>query len=134
MPVHRRPVWHAGLAAQHACPAAPQGPHMPGVPWPRLRPLQANPVLHVPLLPVPQHGWPSAPHVPHWSPAVATMHASAPVHAVTPPSIGGPVTAQQGWPLPPQVVHIPGVPCPELRPAQARPVLHVPLPPVPQHD
>jgi len=69
--------------------------------------------------------------VPHWSPAVATIHASGAVHAVTPPSIGKPIVAQQGWPVPPQVAHIPGAPCPTLRPAHPKPELHVP-PPMPQ--
>jgi len=41
---------------------------MPGVPAPALRPVQANPVEQVPLLPVPQQGWPSPPQVPHWLP------------------------------------------------------------------
>ena len=106
-----------------------------------MRPEQPKPVLQVPLFPVPQHGCPSAPQVPHWFPAVAIMQDSAVMQAVTvappsaPPSVppGPPPVGQQGCPAPPQVAHMPGVPALLMRPVQASPVVHVPLFPVPQH-
>jgi hypothetical protein len=42
------------------------------------------------------------------------------------------LVGQQGCPVPPQVAHMPGMPMPLLRPAQARPAVQVPLLPVPQ--
>jgi hypothetical protein len=42
------------------------------------------------------------------------------------------MTGQQGWPVPPQVAHMPGAPLALFRPAHASPLLQVPLLPVPQ--
>jgi hypothetical protein len=53
----------------------------------------------------------------------------APASAAPPPMI-----EQQGWPEPPQVEHMPGVPTSVSRPPQPNPaVVHEPFPPVPQH-
>jgi hypothetical protein len=41
------------------------GPQLPGVLLVRLLPEQLSPVEQVPVLPVPQQGWPSAPQVAH---------------------------------------------------------------------
>jgi len=77
-------------------PASGTTPQVPGVPAPRARPMQARPALQFPLLPVPQHDWPEAPHVPHWLPAVATRQASGVAHATTPPSTNAGTTSS--WP------------------------------------
>ena len=45
-----------------------------------------------------------------------------------------PPPEQQGWPIAPQVPQVPGMPMLLIRPAQPRPVVHVPLLPEPQHD
>jgi hypothetical protein len=42
------------------------------------------------------------------------------------------MTGQQGWPVPPQVEHIPGIPLALVRPVHANPVLQVPALAVPQ--
>jgi len=49
------------------------------------RPAQPNPVEQVPVLPVPQHGWPEPPQVPQLDPLVASMQASPVMQALTPP-------------------------------------------------
>jgi hypothetical protein len=50
---------------QHGCPEPPHAPHVPGTPMPLLRPPQPSPDMHEPLVPVPQHDWPMAPHTAH---------------------------------------------------------------------
>jgi hypothetical protein len=42
------------------------------------------------------------------------------------------MTGQQGWPVPPHVEHVPGIPLAAVRPVQANPVLQVPALLVPQ--
>jgi hypothetical protein len=96
-----------------------------------MRPAQPSPIMHVPVLPVPQHGCPDALHAPHWFVVAPSMHERPAVHAVTPPS-ALPMVEQQSWPSPPQAAHMPGMPMSELRPPHASPMLHVPLLPVPQ--
>jgi len=53
---------------------------------PRFRPAQTRPVVHVPALLIPQHGWPAPPQVPHWFPAVANTQPSGIAQAMTPAS------------------------------------------------
>ena len=96
------------------------------------RPAQPNPVEHVPVLPVPQQGWPEPPQVPQAVPPVATMQLSAVMHALTPPSPGAPIVVQQAWPEAPQGPHVPGVPAPLFRPLQPSPLEQVPVPLTPQ--
>jgi hypothetical protein len=118
---------------QQGCPAPPQAPQVPGIPAPPpvLRPAQANPApVQVPALPAPQQDWPAAPQVPQVFPVGAgatTQPWVAAVQAMAP--------GQQACPVPPQGVHMPGIPAPPpvLRPAQASPApVQVPLPPAPQ--
>jgi hypothetical protein len=78
--------------------------------------------VHVPP-PVPQHGWPAPPHVPHLFPAVLVTQASGAVHAIAPPP------EQHAWSAAPHGPHVPAAP--PARPPQPRPVVQVP-PPVPQ--
>jgi hypothetical protein len=44
------------------------------------------------------------------------------------------MTGQQGWPVPPQVEHVPGIPLAAVRPVHANPLLQVPALLVPQQD
>jgi hypothetical protein len=98
---------------------------------PRLRPVQARPkpAVQLPLLPVPQQGWPAAPQVPHWLPVVPTKQVSGAMHWVMPASG---TAVQQTWPLPPQGPHMPGTLAPALRPPQPSPLLQVPALLLPQ--
>jgi len=89
-------------------------------------------VEQVPVLFVPQHGSPEAPHAPHWLVVAAIMHENPVVQAVTPPSPPPPIVGQHSSPLPPHAAHVPAKPKLSSRPPQARPDVHVPLPPVPQ--
>ena len=117
---------------------APQVPQVPGMHMLLIRPAQPRPVVHVPLLPEPQHDWPMAPQVPHWFPAVATTQPRLVMQAVVAPPpippapIPPPIVGQQAWPAPPQAAHMPGISMLLIRPVQAIPALQVPLPPVPQ--
>jgi hypothetical protein len=98
-----------------------------------LRPAQAKPAEQVPLLPVPQHGWPAPPQAPHWLPVAEIRHDIVVPQAVCPaPASPAAMTGQQGWPVPPQVEHIPGIPLALVRPVHANPVLQVPALAVPQ--
>jgi hypothetical protein len=121
---------------QQGWPTPPQVAHIPGIPIPFIRPVQAKPAVQVPLLPVPQQACPSPPQVPHWLPAADTMQARSVMQAVTAPASAPPpppMVGQQGCPVPPQAAHIPGIPIPFIRPVQAKPAVQVPLLPVPQH-
>jgi hypothetical protein len=119
--------------AQQACPLPPQGPQVPASPCPALRPEQASVApVQVPLLPVPQQGWPVAPHAPHSFPAVPTRQASGVMQAVIPASAAAPAVEQHTCPAPPQVLQVPGIPCAAFRAAQPSPALQVPLLPFPQ--
>lgn len=108
---------------------------MPGMPMLLMRPVHARPDEHVPLPPEPQHGCPAPPQVPHWLPVAETMQLNVDWQAdvVVPPSPPPPVVEQQGWPEPPQVEQVPGIPPVTLRPPQPRPaVVHEPFPWPPQ--
>jgi hypothetical protein len=102
----------------------PHAPQVPGVRLTRSRPEHAKPALQVPLPPVPQQVCPEPPQVEQTSPEVPSTHEPA-VHGVAP--------AQQVWPSPPQGPQVPAVPWAAFRPEHAKPVLHVPLGPTPQH-
>jgi len=85
--------WRRSLVFLYYCPtgassgpASGIAPQVPGIPIPRFRPVHARPAVQVPALPVPQQGWPAAPQVPHWFPAVASTQASGAAQAMTPPS------------------------------------------------
>jgi hypothetical protein len=118
---------------QQACPLPPQGPHVPAIPMPELRPEHASVGSEqVPLAPKPQQACPLAPHVPHWLLVAPIVHASGVMQAVMPASAGTPAVEQQIWPDPPQVVHMPGTPWLALRPPQPSPALQVPLLLLPQ--
>jgi hypothetical protein len=70
---------------QQTWPEPPQVAHMPGAPWPALRPAQPSPALQVPLLLLPQQICPDAPQaVAHTSPVGETTQVSPVVHAVWP--------------------------------------------------
>jgi hypothetical protein len=66
--MHASGVMHAVMPAsagtpaseQHTWPEPPQVAHMPGTPWPALRPEQPSPLLQVPLLLLPQQICPEA--------------------------------------------------------------------------
>ena len=99
---------------------------MPAVPWVVSRPEHPRPVLQVPPA-VPQHDCPDSPQVEHTLPdAFTTQETPEALQAVTPP--------QQGCPSAPHALHVPATPWAEVRPEQAKPVLQVPLFPVPQQD
>jgi hypothetical protein len=95
------------------------------------RPAQPKPVSHVPVFPVPQHGCPDAPQVPHWLVVAVSRHEKPVRHGDVPPS-PPPPPGQQSCPVPPQGLHMPGMPMLSSRPAQAKPAEHEPLFPVPQ--
>jgi hypothetical protein len=121
------------VVAQQTSPASPHSAHIPAMPMPALRPVQAKPPEQVPTLPWPQQSSPEPPQVPHWLPPVATRHDIVPLQAACiPPSAPAPC-GQQGCPVPPQAAHIPGTPLPLLRPPHASPGEQVPALPVPQH-
>jgi len=112
---------------QQSWSGPPQAPHVPGVLVAVARPEQTNPLLQVPLLPVPQHDCAEPPQVVQMLPeALSTQDPE--VHWVTPPPV------QQGCPSAPHAPQVPGVPDEAVRPEQARPVLQVPVLPVPQQD
>lgn len=121
------PELHGVAPAQQACPSAPHALQVPAVPWATARPLQAKPVLQVPLLPVPQHGCPEPPHEEEEKqtlPVAESVHES-PLSQVLPPP-KPPAPGQQGWPEPPQVLHVPAPPSPSTK--QPRPLWQL-LPP-----
>jgi hypothetical protein len=137
--MQRSPVMHAlippsapPMVVQQGWPAAPHAPQVPGASPLALRPAHPNPIEQVPVLPVPQHGSPEPPQVPHAVPLVASMQLSPLVQALTPPSPGAPIVVQQAWPEAPQAPHLPVVPAPVFRPLQPKPLEHVPVPPIPQ--
>jgi hypothetical protein len=68
---------------------------MPGMPALLIRPVHASPVLHVPLLPDPQHGCPAPPQVPHWFPVADTRQLRPEPQGSAPPSDGAPPAAEQ---------------------------------------
>jgi hypothetical protein len=69
---------------------------MPGMPALLIRLVHAMPVLHVPLLPDPQQGWPAPPQVPHWFPVGDTRQLRPDPHgSVAPPSDGAPPAEEQ---------------------------------------
>jgi Wiskott-Aldrich syndrome protein len=103
----------------------PQAVHAPGVRVAVSRPEQAKPVLQVPVPPEPQQDWPEPPQVEQMLP-VDFRTQDPEVHWVAPPPV------QQAWPSPPQAPHLPAFPVAESRPEQAKPVLQVPVLPVPQ--
>jgi hypothetical protein len=70
-------------------------PQVPGVPLARLRPAQTSPVEQVPLPPMPQQGWLSAPQVAHWLAVAASTHSCGDVQALAPPSRTGPPVVWQ---------------------------------------
>jgi hypothetical protein len=129
---HDWPVVVQGVPPeQQAWPSPPQGLQVPAVPEATSLPLQAKPVLQVPVLPVPQQAWPEPPHVVHTLPvALTTQESVASVQGVPPP--GPPPPVQQAWPSAPQGEQVPGLPDAAALPVQAKPVLQVPVLPVPQ--
>jgi len=98
------------MTGQQGWPVPPQVEHCPGIPLAAVRPVHANPVLQVPLLPTPQHGCPDAPQ---------TAQALSPSPEVQAPWVQV-FPAQQTWASPPHMAHVP-VP-PAVIPLQARPV------------
>jgi hypothetical protein len=121
------PEVQAVAPVQQACPSPPHALHVPAVLDAVSRPEQTNPVSHVPLLPEPQHAWAEPPHVVQMLPEDFSTQ-DPEVHCVAPPPV------QQACPSPPHALQVPGVPADAVRPEQAKPVLQVPLLPVPQHD
>src|SRR5260221_124698 len=128
-PPQASPVEQVGLlpVPQHGWPAAPQVPQEfpaaatmhDSAPW---QAVGGGP----PSTPAP-------PPVRHWLPVVETRQDIVVPQAVCPaPPSTAAITGQQGWPVPPQVAHIPGTPLALFRPAHATPVLQVPALPVPQ--
>ena len=116
------PAPRQGVAPlQQAWPEAPHGSQVPGTP-PAIRPAQPNPVEQVPFAPVPQHGWPAAPHTPQRLPPGLWMQVPAPAwHCAVP------AAEQQGAPAMPQATQRPGAP--GVSTAQPRPEMHpVPIP------
>jgi hypothetical protein len=118
---------------QQIWPRWPHAAHIPGLPMPALRPLQAKPPEQVPALPMPQQGWPGPPQPPHWLPVGDSRQDIVPSQAACTPPSAPPVAGQHACPAPPQAAHIPGTPFALLRPAHAFPVEQVPALPVPQH-
>ena len=91
-----------------------------------IRPAQPSPVVHVPLLPEPQHDCPIAPQLPHWFPAVATTQPRSVMQALVAPASAAmppPIVGQHGCPAPPQAPHMPGMAMLLIRPVQAIPAL-----------
>ncbi len=72
-----------------------RGPQVPGAPVFLLRPVHTRFVEQVPVPPVPQQGWPSAPQAAHLLLVAPSTHSCGAVHALTPPSIAGPPVAAQ---------------------------------------
>jgi len=83
-------IWPASPpppVGQQICPAPPQALQVPGMPVAPSRPAQPRPaIVHEPLFPVPQQGWPAAPQAPHWLPVVEIMHDVPVMQSVMPPS------------------------------------------------
>ena len=83
-------------------------------------PLQARPAAQGTCMAPWQQGCPIAPHA-----VQASITQRLPAWHSAP-------SLQQGWPGPPQVAQLPGMPMSSLRPPQPRPAWQSPSPPVPQ--
>lgn len=83
VPITHEPAVHGVAPLQQACASPPQGPQVPGVPWSVLRPEHENPVLQVPLKPVPQQACVEPPQVAQTLPPAFNTHEPA-VHGVAP--------------------------------------------------